>query len=101
MQFFSKFLEVYRPDVMLTYGGDPITKGMIALAKHRHIPVVFAFHNFAYRHAGHFSQVDHCIVPSEFAARHYRDQVGLDCQALPNPVDWERVRVQRPATRGS
>ena len=38
----------YRPDVMLTYGGDPITHGMIALARRRGIPVVFAIHNFGY-----------------------------------------------------
>ena len=44
------------PDVMLTYGGDPITQGMMALAKHRAIPVVFGLHNFAYKFAGHFSQ---------------------------------------------
>ena len=30
LEFFRKFLEAYRPDVMLTYGGDPITLGMIA-----------------------------------------------------------------------
>ena len=29
--------------------------------------------------------------PSEFARRHYRDKVGLDCQALSYPVDWDRV----------
>ena len=33
---------------MLTYGGDPITLGMIAEARRRTIPVVFALHNFAY-----------------------------------------------------
>ena len=38
MHFFAKFLDVYRPDVMLTYGGDPITQGMMAVAKHRAYP---------------------------------------------------------------
>ncbi len=66
LQFFLKFLEIYRPDVMLTYGGDPITLGMIALAKARGIPVVFALHNFEYVHQQPFSQVDYCIVPSQF-----------------------------------
>jgi len=94
LQFFLRFLEIYRPDVMLTYGGDGITLGMIALAKRRGIPVVFALHNFDYVHVQPFSQVDYCIVPSQFARRHYRDKVGLDCQALPNPVDWDRVRAE-------
>ena len=91
---FQKFLDVYRPDVMLTYGGDPITQGMIAAAGRRGIPVVFAIHNFGYTDLRQFSGVDLCIVPSEFAGRHYRDKLGLDCRVLPNPVDWERVRVE-------
>ena len=69
---------------------------MIAVAKRRGIPVVFAIHNFGYNDLRHFSHVDYCIVPSQFARRHYRDKLGLDCQALPNPVDWERVRGRRP-----
>ena len=38
---------------------------MIALARRRGIPVVFAIPNFKYTHAQHFSNVDRCIVPSE------------------------------------
>ena len=79
--------------MLLTYGGDPVTQGMIGIARRRGIAVVFALHNFGYTDARHFSDVDYCIVPSEFARRHYRDKLGLDCRVLPNPVDWERVRV--------
>jgi len=94
LQFFVRFLDVYRPDVMLTYGGDPVTVGMITLAKRRGIPVLFAIHNFAYAKAHPFRQVDYCIVPSRFAQRFYRDHAGVLAQALPNPVDWQRVRAQ-------
>ena len=38
LAFFRKFLDVYRPDVMLAYGGDPITMGMIAEAQPRSDP---------------------------------------------------------------
>jgi hypothetical protein len=62
LQFFTQFLEVYRPDVMLTYGGDAVTLGMIALAKRRGIPSVFFIHNFEYAKAHPFAQVDYCIV---------------------------------------
>ena len=79
---------------MLTYGGDPITMGMIAEAKRREIPVVFVLHNFAYTNPRVFSNVDYCIVASEFAHRHYRDRVGLACDTLPYAMDWERIRVQ-------
>ncbi len=94
LDFFRTYLEVYRPDVILTYGGDPVTQGMIALARSRGIPVVFAIHNFAYTGLAAFGGVDYCVAPSEFACRYYRDRLGLACRALPNPVDWDRVTVQ-------
>ncbi len=102
LEFFRELLESCRPDVMLTYGWDPITCGMIALARRMDIPVVFAIHNFAYTSLRPFWNVDYCIVPSEFARRYYWENVGLACQALPNPVDWDRVlardRVPRYVT---
>jgi UDP-N-acetylglucosamine:LPS N-acetylglucosamine transferase len=55
---FRKTLEVGRPDVMLTYGGDPVTQGMIAMAKRRGIPVVFGIHNFSYTGVEPFRGVD-------------------------------------------
>jgi glycosyltransferase involved in cell wall biosynthesis len=94
LRLFQKFLDVYRPDVMLTYGGDPITQGMIAAAGRAGIPVVFAIHNFGYTDLRHFSGVDLCIVASEFSGRHYRDKLGLECRVLPYPVDWDRVRIE-------
>ncbi len=51
LEFFRRYLEVLRPDVLLTYGGDPATVGMIDLARRREIPVVFAIHNLGYRKA--------------------------------------------------
>ena len=99
LEFFRKYLEVLQPDVMLTYGGDPVTAGMIDLARRRGIPVVFAIHNLAYRKAPPLTDVDARIVASEFARRHYRDNVGLDCHAMPNPVDWDRVRVEERKPR--
>ena len=35
LEFFRKYLDVLQPDVMLTYGGDPVTAGMIDLARRR------------------------------------------------------------------
>jgi glycosyltransferase involved in cell wall biosynthesis len=93
LQFFQRFLETYRPDVLLTYGGDAVTQGMIGHARRRGIPVVFALHNFAYNDGQFFSQVDHCVVASQFVRQHYRHTLGLYCQVLPYPVDWDRVRV--------
>ena len=33
LEFFRTYLEVLQPDVLLTYGGDPVTAGMIDLAR--------------------------------------------------------------------
>ena len=73
----------------------PITAGMIAEAKSRGIPVVFIFAQLCSTPAmpRFFANVDYCLVASDFARRHYRDKVGLDCQALSYPVDWDRVRA--------
>ena len=89
--FFRSFLELNQPDVMLTYGGDPITIGMIDMARRRGIPIVFAIHNLQYFDPRPFANVDFCIVPSQFTQRYYRDRVGLACHVLANPVDWDRV----------
>ena len=84
---------------MLTYGGDPITQGMIALARRRGVPVVFAIHNFAYTEPWAFPDVDYCLVASEFACRYYRDSLGLDCHAviLPGRLGSRSGREPRPA----
>ena len=96
LEFFRVFLDVLQPDVMLTYGGDPVSVGMIDVARRRGIPVVFAIHNLNYQNAPPLDRVDYRIVASEFARRHYAETVGLECHVLPNPVDWERVRVGEP-----
>ncbi len=93
LEFFGKYLEIYQPDVLLTYGGDPISQGMMALARQRGIIVVFGIHNFGYTGRAAFSHVDHCLVASEFARRHYRDKLDLDCHVLPYAIDWDRVWV--------
>ena len=64
--FFRSFLELNQPDVMLTYGGDPITNALIDMARRRGIPIVFAIHNLQYFDPRPFANVDFCIVPSQF-----------------------------------
>ncbi|MDR3622861.1 MAG: glycosyltransferase [Paludisphaera borealis] len=39
------------------------------------------------------------IVPSRFAADHYRTSLGLDCTVLPCLVDFDRVRATAPEPR--
>jgi glycosyltransferase involved in cell wall biosynthesis len=86
----ERVLETYRPDAMLTYGGHWLAAEVIACAKRQGTPVVFGLHNFAYTDAGFFRPVDAVLVPSRFARDYYRRALGLDCTALPHPLDWSR-----------
>lgn len=54
---------------------------------------VFALHNFHYTAPSPFADVNAVIVPSRFAADHYRNAIGVDCRVLPNLVNFDRVRV--------
>jgi glycosyltransferase involved in cell wall biosynthesis len=98
LSVFEGVLDRFRPELVLTYGGTPLGPHIIAAAKRRGLPVVFLLHNFAYRDARLFRQVDAVLVPSAFARDHYRRTLGLDCTALPYCLDWGRVVC--PEVRG-
>jgi glycosyltransferase involved in cell wall biosynthesis/Tfp pilus assembly protein PilF len=87
------FLDATRPDVLWTYGGDPAALVVQHMAAQRGIPILFALHTCAYKDKGPFQMVDRVIVPSEYARRHYRETLGLECDVLPLVVDLERVKV--------
>jgi glycosyltransferase involved in cell wall biosynthesis len=98
LALYERLLERYRPDLLLTYGGDWVAQEIVAQAKRRGIPVVFALHNFAYHGAELFRPVDAVLVPSRFAQVHYRRTLGLSCTPIPGPWDWTRVRC--PEVKG-
>ena len=89
------FLRRNRPDLVWTYGGDPVSMALHKLVKAIGIPILFALHNFAYRDAAFFAPIDYTIVPTEFARRFYWETIGLRCQVLPLVMDGERVRVEK------
>jgi glycosyltransferase involved in cell wall biosynthesis len=90
---YRAFLDSYRPEVLITYGGDPASRKLALMAKSRDIPIVFLLHNFSYRHRGVFRATDYVVVPSDFSRQYHWERVGLACQVLPNVVDWQRVHV--------
>ena len=92
-QSYTAFLDSYRPDVLVTYGGHPVAISMMELAKKRDVPIVFLLHNFSYSSAALFRLVDFAIVPSDFSRRYYWDSLGLACQRLPYVIDWRRVEA--------
>ncbi|APW60822.1 class I SAM-dependent methyltransferase [Paludisphaera borealis] len=91
---YEKTLDRFRPRCIVTYEGDVLDDALRSQARARGIAVVFALHNFGYRTRDTFANVDAVIVPSRFAADHYRRSIGLKCTALPNLIDLERVRTE-------
>ena len=92
LALYERLLERFQPNLVLTYGGDWVAQEIIAQAKRRHIPVVFALHNFAYDCAELFRPVNAVLVPSRFAQTHYRRTLGLTSTPIPGPWDWSRIR---------
>jgi glycosyltransferase involved in cell wall biosynthesis len=89
------FLRENLPDVVWTYGGDPICLAIHRLAKKFDIPVLFALHNFAYNDAKAFHDVDYVVVPAEYSRRYYWEKLGVACQILPNVVNWNPAFSER------
>jgi len=99
LALYEAALDRFRPDVVVNYGGDRLADAMRLMARERGIVVVFMLHNFNYHHIDTFMTADAVIVPSRFAADHYRSSIGLDCAVLPYLIDFDRVRVTAPEPR--
>ena len=95
LDVYSAMLDMVRPQLLLTYGGDPAGREMVRLAKARGCTVVFLLHNLAYGKRETFAGVDHVVVPTEFARRHYQERLGLVSHVLPCIVDPERVENRK------
>ena len=85
------FLDRFRPDTVLTYGGDPVSIAVQRLAKRHGAKVVFWLHNFAYTDRAAFAAADHVVVHAEFTRRYYREKLGLNCYRLPYIVHWKEA----------
>lgn len=91
LRLFGDIAARFKPTVLLTYGGDRLTRILLSDARRRGMAAVFALHNFACRDPLAFANVDVVFVPSQFAADHYRRTLGLECRVLSNLVDSGRV----------
>ncbi len=87
------FLARFRPDVVWTYGGDPLSLAVQHIAKEQGIPILFAVHNSTYSDRAVFGMADRVVVPAEFSRTYYRQALRLTCDVLPNVVNWEAAEV--------
>ncbi|MBX6314882.1 MAG: glycosyltransferase family 4 protein, partial [Isosphaeraceae bacterium] len=95
LRLFDTIMDRFRPDVVLGYGGDWLQGQVFARARRRGATTVFNLHNCRYTSASPFADIDAVRVPSRFAAEFYRRSLGLECTILPNPVQRDRIQVQR------
>lgn len=94
LTLYENVIDRFQPDTVVTYGGDEVSHRVRSMARERGAAVVFVLHNFNYTFPEMFKTVDAVIVPSQFAAVHYRKTLGLHCTPLSNLVDAQRVRAE-------
>jgi glycosyltransferase involved in cell wall biosynthesis len=91
----AEAVQRFRPDVVLTYGGDPASRGVVHAAKKAGAKVAFWLHNFAYPDVAAFAGCDAVVVPSQFSRDHHGKALGIECVALPPVIDVNRVLCER------
>ena len=91
LSLFDLACQRFRPDLLLTYGGQWCAYPLISRAKQMGVKVVFALHNCEYTGADLFREADAILVPSRAVEEHYRSTLGLASTPLPGPWDWGRV----------
>jgi len=91
-QVFDRF----RPDVLLTYGGQPVSLELMRQARAHRTAVVFHLHNFGYNDRRGFADVSSVIFPSEYSRRFHQRRIGLDGVVIPDPIRLEQVIAENP-----
>ena len=91
LRLYDEVVGRFRPDVVVNYGGDSLAHEVRSCAQRQGIAVAFPLHNFNYHDSCLFENADAVIVPSRFAADHYRKSLGLDCKVLPYLISFDRV----------
>jgi glycosyltransferase involved in cell wall biosynthesis len=89
---FEHLRRAFHPDMLLTYGGHSLGRGLMAAAKQAGMRVVFSLRNFAYSDAKLFEPVDAVLVPSEYSREHYQRTLGIKSTVIPGPWHWNRIR---------
>jgi glycosyltransferase involved in cell wall biosynthesis len=91
----SRTCHLFRPQVVLTYGGSAVSPHLIRRAKKAGARVIFSLHNFAYQDRTLFCDVDALRVPSQYARTVYKDRLGVDVEVVEYPRNLSRARAER------
>ena len=83
----DQVLDRFRPEVLLTYGGHPVSRELMHRARAKGTAVVFHLHNFGYNDRRGLEDVDAFIFPSIFAT----SLRAVDRRRIP-PIHWQDHR---------
>ena len=89
-------LDRFQPEILLTYGGHPVSRSLMLKARARGTAVVFHLHNFGYNDRRGLEDVDAIILPSEYSRRLYARHVGIDGVVIPDPIRLDKVVAENP-----
>jgi glycosyltransferase involved in cell wall biosynthesis len=87
----EQVLDRFRPEVLLTYGGHPVSRSLMLKARAKGAAVVFHLHNFGYNDRRGFEDVDAIIFPSEYSRRYHARRVGIDGVVIADPIRLDKV----------
>jgi len=92
----GQVLNRFKPQVLLTYGGHPVSLELMRRAKAAGVAVVFHLHNFGYNDRRGFTDVSAVIFPSEYSRRHFQRRISLEGTVIPDPIRLDRVVAEDP-----
>jgi glycosyltransferase involved in cell wall biosynthesis len=86
----NRILKEWTPDVIITYGRDNLNHNLIAIAKSKCQSLVNYHDDISYDNIKYFRQFDNIIMPTNFIASYYRQQLGVEGKVLKTPISTER-----------
>jgi glycosyltransferase involved in cell wall biosynthesis len=96
LDLFGQVLDRFRPQVVMTYGGQPVCRQLISKARLRGAAVVFHLRNFAYEGGTLFDEVNGLVVTSAYSGRHYNKVLERECKVIPNSLKTDQIIAADP-----
>lgn len=89
LRLLQETIRSYKPDIVLTYGGNWLGMYIIRLAALEGCKVCVNIHNCSYQESRYCGGADLMLVPSMFAAEYYRKKLGVASVAVPPVMQRE------------
>lgn len=87
---YQQLIEKFQPDLIMGYSGDVFSTVLRREARARGIPCIYVLHNGYHLNFG-FVACNTVIAPSQACVKLYRENTGVEVQAVGQFIDPERV----------